>query len=59
MAERFDRTETLRLVGPLCRCFPCCCPPGRGHNDMIWINYEAQQRADEERDGRRGGARAE
>lgn len=24
----------------LCRCLPCCCKPGEGHNDPRWIAYE-------------------
>lgn len=57
MAQRFDRGGVLKLVGPLCCCVVCCCEPGQGHNDPVWIAYEAQQRAEEEaEDGRRGSA---
>lgn len=57
--QRTDRGGLAQLVGPMCRCFPCCCPPGRGHNDPRWIDFEEQERAIEERDGRRGVAPAE
>lgn len=25
-------TVAANQLGPLCRCLPCCCRPGRGHN---------------------------
>lgn len=37
--------ELLRKVGGLCRCTPCCCKSGQGHNHPAWAYYEAEQRA--------------
>jgi hypothetical protein len=39
------RATLTKRIGGLCRCLPCCCKDGEGHNHPAWKLYEAEERA--------------